>query len=318
MSQGKFNILAIDGGGVRGIYPAYILQCMTERLGINIYDQFDMIAGTSTGSIVAAAVACKIPPEQVVDLYQEHGSAIFSKNRSWPFVFWLPEKYRQALKSKYTSNRLKELLKEILGEVTLGQITKPLLLPATDIGLGGVHVFKSSYSADFTRDNIVPLHQAVLASCAAPTFFDPVKIQAYLLADGGLWANNPALAAVIDAQKRLGIALEDIQVLSLGTGHAKTSYGMETKRRWGLMNGWRGAEFIGFLMSLQAESTQNYVKLMLQESQLLRLNFETDQPLPLDDCSAIDDLISKADREFTHNSAKIRDFLGIAPGGQHD
>jgi bifunctional ADP-heptose synthase (sugar kinase/adenylyltransferase) len=102
-----------------------------------------------------------------------------------------------------------------------------------------------------------------------------------------------------------------MRIFSLGTGHAKTCYGVNTDRNWGLLNGWKGKEFISFIMSLQAQSTYNYLQLMLSEDQLLRLDFESDLPLPLDDCSAIDDLISRADKTFTHNSASIKRFLDI-------
>jgi predicted acylesterase/phospholipase RssA len=148
-----------------------------------------------------------------------------------------------------------------------------------------------------------------MASCSAPTYFDPTKVDEYLLADGGLWANNPSLAAVIDAQRRMNVQLGDIRILSLGTGHAKTCYGVKTERNWGLLNGWKGKEFISFLMSLQAQTTGNYLQLMLKPDQILRLDFDSDCALPLDDCSALDDLVSNADRMFTHNSSRIREFL---------
>jgi patatin-like phospholipase/acyl hydrolase len=310
MHQGTYRILSIDGGGIRGVFPAHILYCISDRLGIRINENFDMIAGTSTGSIVAAAIACEIEPLGVLELYREYGSNIFSRKNSFFF-----KKAVSAIHSLYDKNYLQMVLQNTFGELKLGNINKPLLIPATDIGYGGVHVFKSSYSKDFTRDDQVLVCDAVLASCAAPTYFDPAKVNEYLLADGGLWANNPSLAAVIDAQKRLNINLSDIRILSLGTGHAKTSYGVNTKRKWGLLRGWKGPEFISFLMSLQAQSTHNYLQLMLDNEQLLRLNFESDLPLPLDDYTAVDDLISRADRVFTHQGPEIRKFFDINDGG---
>lgn len=299
-----FKILSIDGGGIRGVFPAHILFCMTQRLGINIGEHFDMIAGTSTGAIVAAAIACRIDPAVIVSLYREHGPKIFSRRKSF-----LPAKYQPAIQTLYNNEYLKSILGNIFKDIKLGEITMPLLLPATDVGNGGVHVFKSCYSKDFTRDKDVLLRDAILASCSAPTYFNPMKFKEYLLADGGLWANNPSLAAVIDAQRRLNIKLSDIRVLSVGTGLAKTCYGVEANKKWGLLNGWRGKEFISFIMSLQAQSTHNYLQLMLQKGQLMRLNFESDLPLPLDDCSIIDDLISRADRRFTYSSSEIKNFI---------
>lgn len=305
MSDRVFKILSIDGGGIRGVYPAHILYCMKNRLGnINISKHFDMIAGTSTGSIIAAAVACEKDPADVVALYREHGPKIFVRKNSC-----LPVIIQSAIYSLYSNKHLKIILKNIFGDIKLGDIKKPLLLPSTDVGNGGVHVFKSAYSEDFTRDKDVFLRDAILASCSAPTYFNPMAVKEYLLADGGLWANNPSLAAVIDAQRRLNVNLSDIRVLSIGTGLAKTCYGVALNRRWGLLNGWKGKEFVSFMMSLQAQSTHNYLQLILKNEQLLRLNFETDLPLPLDDGSIIDDLISKADKEFTYKSSDIKKFI---------
>lgn len=306
MNKEAFRILAIDGGGVRGVFPAHLLRCIAERLNVDIGEQFNMIAGTSTGAIIAGAVACKVDPAEVVSLYRKHGKAIFSRGR-----FWGPRCIEPAFHSLYRSGPLSSALEAVFGDIKLGDIKVPLLIPATDIGNGGVHVFKSSYSKEFVRDKNVPLREAILASCAAPTFFDPPKVKEYLLADGGLWANNPSLAAVIDAQRRLNVELDHIKILSLGTGLAKTCYGVKVDRNWGLMNGWEGKEFISFVMSLQAQATHNYLQLLLKVSQVVRLNFESDCPLPLDDCSSIDNLISSADRVFTYNSQKISNFLDI-------
>ena len=304
MNDGTFRILSIDGGGIRGVFPAHILCCISEKLGISLHDKVDMIAGTSTGAIVAAAIACEIEPERIKRLYCKKGAGIFESKRSL-----IPSKFLQTLThGLYNSSSLKQILEEVFGDLRLGDVKIPLLLPASDIGLGGVHVFKSNYSPDFTRDKEILVRDAVLASCAAPTFFNPTKVGPYLLADGGLWANNPTLAAIIDAQYRLNVKFENIHVLSVGTGHAKKYYGTNDNKWWGFMFGWGGRKFIDFLLSLQALSTNNYAQLMLRE-RLLRLDFESDIPLPLDDCSANDDLIARADQEFTYRSASIINFF---------
>lgn len=305
----QFRILSIDGGGIRGVYPAHLLQCTEERLKVNLLENVDMITGTSTGSIIAAGIASKIPVSQVSKMYAEHGKMIFKKKR---FMFpgrSLRNMIQPMFQSVYNSDYLNAILFEVFQDLTLGDIPKPLLLPATDVGNGCVHVLKSAYSKEFTRDNSVLVKDAVLASCSAPTYFDPHNISPYLLADGGLWANNPALAAVIDAQKRLGVNIEDIRILSIGTGSSKTMYGTNTARRWGLMNGWHHKDFIGFILSLQSQSALNYLKLMLQPHQITRIDFESDKPLPLDDISIMDDLKSRADHSFTHESEQIRRFF---------
>ncbi len=300
-----FRILSLDGGGIRGIYPAHVLRCIEERLQINLFETFDMIAGTSTGSIIAAGVATGVPAADIVARYKEHGAEIFRKKR-----FILPGKSVQPMfDSVYDAQYLENVLTEVFQDKRLGEIKKPLLLPSTDVGNGCVHVLKSGYSGEFTRDNDVLVKDAVLASCSAPTYFDPHRLNEYLLADGGLWANNPALAAVIDAQKRLGVAQDDIQILTIGTGHSKTMYGTNASRKWGLINGWKHKEFISFILSLQSQSALNYLNLMLRPRQIKRVDFESDLPLPMDDVSKLDDLISKADRNFTHESESIRAFI---------
>ena len=305
-----FKVLSIDGGGLRGVFPAHILNCVETRLGVNLFETFDMIAGTSTGSIIAAGIACHKKPAELISFYREYGSAIFGTR----IKSWLPKKAKQGFHSVYENNCIAAVLKKEFGDIKLGDIQKPLLIPATDVGHGGVHVFKSGYSRDFTRDVDVLVSDAVLASCSAPTFFNPSKVDNYLLADGGVWANNPALAVVIDARYRLGIDLNEIRVLSLGTGQSRTAYGTNADRKWGLINGWGGKAFINFLLSLQAQSTQNYLQLMLPKHQLVRVDFESDNPLPLDDIAILDDLISRADRAFTHQSSEIANLLSTSGG----
>lgn len=304
-----FRILSIDGGGIRGIYPAHILHCIEEHLQVKLYESFDMIAGTSTGAIIAAGITCGVPAVKIVDMYSKHGAGIFSKKSSYFPGRRLKSMFQPMFDSVYDARYLENVLADVFGDTRLGEITKPLLLPSTDIGNGCVHVLKSGYSKDFTRDNNVLVKDAVLASCSAPTYFDPHKLDHYLLADGGLWANNPALAAVIDAQRRLGVSQSDIQVLTLGTGHSKTMYGTNNSRKWGLINGWRHKEFISFILSLQSQSAMNYLNLQLHPEQIKRIDFESDLPLPLDDVSIIDDLLSQADHDFTHSSEAIREFI---------
>lgn len=304
-----FKILSIDGGGIRGVYPAHILKCFEEKLGINLLESFDMIAGTSTGSIIAAGVACDIRATEIVNMYKEHGEDIFKKKKSRIPFKKLRNITQPLLESVYDCGSLYKVLKGVFNDSTLGQIAKPLILPATDVGNGGVHVFKSAYDPTFNRDRLVKVRDAVLASCSAPTYFDPHKVDEYLLSDGGLWANNPALVAVIDAQKRLRINYDDIQVVSIGTGHSKVAYGLKYKGDWGLATGWRHKEFISFMLSLQSQSALNYLKLHLKPEQILRIDFESDTDLPLDDVSEIDNLISLADKNFTYGSKEISNFV---------
>jgi len=300
-----FRILSIDGGGIRGVYPAYILKRMEEEWNVDWRNRFQLIAGTSTGSIIAAGLACGRPASEIVTLYDQHAEIIFQRRQF----------HRLGLfGSRYNNTGLKKALTSTFGDIRLGDLTTPLNIPATNIGNGCVHVFKSAYDAGFVRDRTVLVRDAVLASCSAPTYFDPCQVQEYALADGGLWANNPALAAAIDAKRRMNKSLEQLRILTLGTGTGKQFYPQKKTfgshvMGWGFATRWKRQRFIGMLLNLQAETATNMLGLMLDRSQILRLNFESNTPLPLDDIRDIPDLKAKAALDFTYNADRIKAFL---------
>ncbi len=317
----KFRILSIDGGGLRGVYSAHILKRIEEELGVDWLVDFDMLAGTSTGSIIAAGLASGISAKRLFEFYKEHGVAIF-KSRLCSRLDVL-----KIFTSKYSSKRLYRLLEAELGDVTLGEITVPLILPSVDIGNGNVYVFKSKYDDGFVRDPKVKVSDAVLASCSAPTFFDPHLVDGkYLLADGGLWANNPALIAAIDANYRLNIPLENIRILSIGTGKSNVFYPQKTNwlydwfvrswQGWGFATRWGRSKLIDLILNLQSDAAHNMVCLMLGENPLepkkiCRITFESNKRLPMDSACKLDDWISQADKDFTHRMYNIREFFEI-------
>ena len=300
-----FNILSVDGGGIRGVFPAQILSLLEKKMKIKLENQFDMLAGTSTGAIIVAAIASRVPMSDVVELYVKNGKEIFKKKAPGFLSFDI------LWRSKYRKNYLHDLLNEFFKNKRLGEIHKPLILPATNIGNGTVHVFKSNYLPNYVRDGDVLLAEAVLASCSAPTFFDPTHVGNFLLADGGLWANNPGLLAVIDSINRCGKNNSDLFLLSLGTGERKNMYGVNANRKWGFLTGWRKSEFIELILSLQSQSAQNYLENIIKKDQVIRMNYIQQTEVKLDDTSSINDLLSYADDVFAQKSALLKDkFIG--------
>ena len=213
----NFSILALDGGGIRGIYAARILARLEATLDAQVKGCFDLIAGVSTGSILAGAAVASIPMSDIVRLFEEESPRIFRKRRVIGDLALL-------WRSRYSQQPLDDVLQRYVPDITLGELTTPLLIPSTDLAIGGVHVFKSHYLAElgetYSRDREVLLRDAILASCAAPTFFNPKEVGPHLLADGGLWANNPSIIALTEGVSKFNRNIEEVRILSLGTGHA--------------------------------------------------------------------------------------------------
>lgn len=301
----SFKILCIDGGGVRGIYPAYILKRIEEVFAVRLHEIFDMVVGTSTGSIIVSAIAVDYPLTGVVSIFEEKSRHIFKKT---PFSFG------GVTASRYDRKELEDILKLALGSRTLSETKTRLVIPATDLVSGNVHVFKSKYLDEFVRDTDVKIADAVLASCAAPTYFDPKTVGEanYLLADGGLWANNPSTVALTEAIGKLGLDKNQVKILSVGTGSKQVSYeiGGVGKKKWGVLLGWEGKKLLDMILYLQSVSDTNKTKLILGEN-YLRLDHDSDKELPLDNVNVLTEMKNRADFTFTHNSEKIKSFLEI-------
>ena len=295
---GKFSILAVDGGGTRGIYAAQILAKVEEALGQQVKDCFDLLAGTSTGSIIAGAAAAGIPLGEVVGLFEREAARIFGKARfpSCISFLWC---------SRYSRASLEKVLQKYLPQTVLRDISTPLMITSADISTGGVHVFKSRYLDDlgepYERDGDVLLEDAILASCAAPTFFDPKSVGPYLLTDGGLWANNPSIIALSEAISKFGKGIEEVRVFSIGTGHTTNMYSKRSS--WGLLTGWGRKKLVLYTMGLQSQASANMAKLILGD-QYLRLDPEIDS-WELDDTRHLANLKALAERDFTYQSKTI-------------
>ena len=145
MEEREFKILCIDGGGARGIYPAHILKRIQEDLKIDFLEEFDLIAGTSTGSIIAAGIACELPLETICSMYENMTEKIFKKR----FMSG-----NGIITSKYSNEELKKILEQNFGNKKMGELKIKLLIPSTDLGNGQVYVHKTPYNPEFIRDEI--------------------------------------------------------------------------------------------------------------------------------------------------------------------
>lgn len=301
-SSENFYILALDGGGARGIYPACVLASVERNLGKPIKDCFDLITGTSTGAIIAGAAAAGVKMSVVVDLFDKEAPQVFRSRRSGLGL----------VRSKYARQPFEQLVKEYLPRQRLGEITTPLLITSSSISTGGVHVFKSKYldelGEQYLRDGDVLLSDAVLASCAAPSYFDPVRVGDYLLADGGLWANNPSILAVTEAVSKFKHPIEQVHILSIGTGKPLNLY--RRRRFWGLATGWGRQKLVEYFLSLQSQASTNMASLLLGD-RYFRLDPEIEH-WGLDDTKHLHNLKAMADRDFNRFSKEIMEKMRLA------
>ncbi|MFW6130719.1 MAG: patatin-like phospholipase family protein, partial [Atribacterota bacterium] len=213
------------------------------------------------------------------------------------------------IRSRYSNKYLSELLNKVFEEKTMSDTKTNLLITATDVSNGQVFVCKSNYDKEFVRDPVIKLSDIVLASCSAPGYFKAHKIKEYLLADGGLWANNPSLVALIEAMSRFEKKISNIKLLSIGTGINTKFYEGTSKDNWGLFKGWEGKKLIELIFNAQSKSIENMLKLLMQAENYMRINFERDLDIKMDDISQIDRLKTFANKDFTYKVAEIEKFL---------
>ncbi len=220
-ASSRFQILALDGGGAKALFTAYLLARLEEDLGVSIRDSFDLIAGTSAGGIVALALGAGLPPSEIIDHYTVLVGTVFpSSRRRW----W--RRPRQLTAPIYDADALRTALAGVLGDRMLGDSTKRLIIPSWDVQKGGVHVFKTPHHSRLRRDWRIPMVDVALATAATPIYFPAAKVDGLRLIDGGVWANNPSVVAITEAVSTLGVRLEAIRVLNVGTidqltNHAK-------------------------------------------------------------------------------------------------
>jgi patatin-like phospholipase/acyl hydrolase len=267
------RILAIDGGGIRGLIPALVLVRIEELIRPKrIAEVFDLIAGTSTGGILAAGLcvpadhdpkAPKYAASDLVDLYRQHGKDIFNLNPLRWLVSWLygPE---------YSPKNLEIQLKDKLGKAMLKDAVTELLITSYDMKAGQAWFFSRSRAEQQTDHNF-PLWEIARATSAAPTFFPPFRFPSAgqaTLVDGGVFANNPVVCAWVDAYRgseRAGGAM----ILSLGTGSVEHPVTYQSSRRWGKLEWARPA--ISAFLDGQSDTADFQAAKLLGKENYLRL-----------------------------------------------
>jgi len=220
------QILALSGGGYRGLYTAKILACIEEATGQPVARHFDLLAGTSIGGILALALACEIPAASIVDLFELHGSAIFKK-RSVGFF-----------RSPYSPAPLARLLADpkLFGDRTIADCKHAVVIPAVSYTSGDPVMFKTSHSERFGRDRNRRLVDVALATSAAPSYFPRHAFDNTQYVDGGLIANAPGLIALHEMETVFGIPAQKVRLMSIGTMSSKQTANPSKNRRGGALD----------------------------------------------------------------------------------
>jgi uncharacterized protein len=265
-----FKILSIDGGGIKGLYSAKILEHLENRFNCRISDHFDLICGTSTGGLIALALAMKIPATTISEFYEQYGKVIFPRrSKLWGLI-------RQTLwRGKYSDEPLRRALTTIFGELRIGDAQNLLCIPSYTITDARPWIFKYDHKeGKLDRDNKAFCVDVALATSAAPTYFPLAEIDYYdrkQFIDGGVWANNPTMVGVIEALTYFvgeGKQFGSIEVLSVSSLNNTAGKSIGLNRRRPFIK-WRNdlfetsligqSEFTHYMMSKFCE--MNHIKI---------------------------------------------------------
>lgn len=223
----KRRILALDGGGIKGVLAAAFLETVEEATGKKIADHFDLVAGTSTGGIIALGIGLGLSAREIVQFYVNEGPRIFDQaspldqrglfGRFFERFKGANRKARQLALPKYDSHGLRQALERAFKSNRLGDSRVRLVIPAYHADKEDVYVFKTRHHQRLQLDWRERAVDVALATAAAPTYFAAHHMPSGApLIDGGIWANNPSGIAAVEACGVLGWTSDDLYILSLG------------------------------------------------------------------------------------------------------
>ena len=273
MSKSYRKILSIDGGGVRGLIPAIVIDEIETRTGKRVHELFDLIVGTSAGGLLAVGLSLsdarkgKLPysAKRLVRFYEEKSKKIFYKR--WDFgVFsdFLGDE-------KYDEKPLEQILEKLLGNAELKDTKPHIIVTAYDIEKRRPYFFKTRKAILHNKRNHL-LRDVARATSAAPTYFEPLKLnkkrwkcneKRRVLIDGGVFANNPAMVGFSEAKSN-HVEEKDIVICSIGTGMNDLKYPYSIVKDWSSMSWGKRLPYI--MMDGMSDSTDYHLRSLLPDN----------------------------------------------------
>jgi uncharacterized protein len=293
--EGEFRILSIDGGGMKGIFPAQYLKRVEEKIESPLYQHFDLITGTSTGGIIALGLSFGISADQILNMYLENGKRIFGSKRG---LFGIR-------KSKHSNEGLKAVLQETFKQHQLKEVNNLVCIPSIEHQKAMPKVYKTPHSAGFFVDGDTEIWKIALATSAAPVYLPAAIINDNeCKVDGGLWANNPVVTGIAEGIK-LKVPLEQIKVLSIGTGASLFERKNKKAMNGGLLS-WNH-HLVDFTMQAQSKGAHFTAEYLIGD-RLCRINFDTSLKIPMDTVKQehFNQLIHEANDQFDSTFVKSK------------
>ncbi len=307
MPEKLFRVLSLDGGGAKGFYTLGILREIEAMIGCHLHERFDLIFGTSTGSIITAMLALGKSATEIISLYQDHVPTVL-KNKS-------PDGRSGALAELSTTifgDATFTDVKTSVGIVTTKWIIEKPMIFKTHVGQA--HGMKGSFVPGFG----VKIGDAVQASCSAYPYFNRKTVvtssgDKIELIDGGFCANNPTLYAIADATVALGMAPENIRVVSLGCGNYPPP-----PVNWWTVDYWKqktpGVQLLQKTLEINTQSMDQLRVLLYKHIQTVRISQSFSEPamatdLFEHDLRKLNVLTQRGTQSFGEHERTLRTFL---------
>lgn len=230
-----FQILALSGGGFRGLFTSSVLARLEEQAKRPLHECFDLISGTSAGGIIALGLAMGKKAETIQGMFLEHGEEIFPRGETPKSrLAQMQARWFEWRHPKYDGTVLRSKIEGVLGaDAKLGDAKTRVLVPTVNMTKGSVQMFKTAHNPRFMTDYKVKAADIAMATAAAPLYFPMAEIGNSYFIDGGVVANAPDLCALHEAVQFLDQKIEDVSVMSIGTTTSKFSLPTSAGRNFG-------------------------------------------------------------------------------------